>query len=421
MTLQLPALAAETNLACPVVLESNPFYSDDIVFYVHVPFCTSKCHFCYWVTKITSHDLVRRADYYEAYTTALIAEVEGRAAQGMYAGHKLKSIYFGGGTPSVLKGEQLGRVLKAVLQNHEKASDFETITTEISPQTVDLEKLTVLRESGFDRISMGVQLFSDEVLRKQGRNHSVEQAIEAYYLARQAGFENINLDLMVGLPDSTNEHWEDSIRTAIQLYPEHLSLYIYLPASSTVSGKQVSRGLAELQADTEVAEQYLWASRELSDNGYLQYSQHLFERQGKRCNCDESYFQLKEEWVGHGAGGASVFNRHSFGHSLNIDNYIANPLRYDFNSELRRSPHELWMFVLRMLFTKPGICYEAFEKRVGMDFQAVMRITPRLRDFIERIQSKYEMVSDERGLRYADFSVTTRALAEQRWYMGKIM
>lgn len=396
-------------------------YSSDIVFYVHVPFCASKCHFCYWVARIAPGDLTRNAERYEAYTQALIKEIENNARRGVYNGRAMKSIYLGGGTPSVLSGSQLARILKVILDNNEKCPTYESTTLEVSPAMVDLEKLTLAREAGYDRISMGVQLFSDELLRRQARGHTVQEAIDAYYTARQAGFDNINLDLMLGLPDTTRAEWETTIETALQLYPEHISMYVYLPAQSTVSGQQVTKGFAQLAEDADLIDQYMWASRRLNDAGYLQYAQHLFERQGKRCNCDESYFQLKEEWLGHGAGGTSFFNERVFGHDINVENYIADPTRYDFNTYLRNDTKQLWFFILRMLFTVPGIHYDSFEKRIGMSFAELRRRDRRMNDFLNLLEEKYQVESDEIGFRYAGFEATTRAIVEQRYHMGKVM
>jgi oxygen-independent coproporphyrinogen-3 oxidase len=394
-------------------------YSNELVFYVHIPFCTSKCHFCMWVSRVPAGELVHNSHQYEAYVQSVIKEIEGHAARGLYRGRKVRSIYFGGGTPSVLSGDQLVRILKTIEANVEKSAEFEAITVEVSPQTLDLEKMCQLREAGFNRISMGVQLFSDRLLKSQARGHTVAQAIDSYYLLRQAGFNNINLDFMLGLPDTTTQEWEETIQTALQLYSEHLSLYIFVPAASTVSGKQIQKGITSLGDDETLVEQHLWAAQQLTSHGYLQYTQQLFEREGKRAFTDESCFRMTEELIGHGAGAYSTINGIFFGHSNNLNRYMSKPTQFDYSFHLATSAATLRSQLSLMMFTPPGIDYEIFKHRIGQDFATVRRNLPEIDAYATQLENSYGVISDEHGMRYPNFEIATRAAVVQRLRKGK--
>jgi oxygen-independent coproporphyrinogen-3 oxidase len=418
MSLIQVARPATSTLA---TLRANPLspansqqYSKELVFYTHVPFCTSKCHFCFWVVRVAPKDLVHNQNQFETYTQGLLAEIEGHAKNGLYSNRPLRSIYFGGGTPSILSGDQLSRLMKTILANTQRSPEFESATLEVSPQTIDYEKLCQVREAGFDRISMGVQVFSDRVLRSQARGHTVEQAIEAYHLARRAGFENINIDLLIGLPEVTLQEWENSISTVLQLYPNHVSIYTYRPVPSTVSGQQIIKGLSKLQEDRELIDLYLWSARQLTEHGYLQYSQQLFERDGKRCNCDESCFQLKEEWIGHGAGAKSMVNQHFFGHSTELNNYLTRPTRYDYLVAAQNHPNLLQNVLFQMLTMQPGINYGIFEHRFGISVEQAAQRFPAIQRFLTEVKENYDIVSDEQGIRYRNFTAATIAMIQRR-------
>ena len=176
--------------------------------YIHVPFCVKKCDYCDFLS------FQSNADERKRYVDFLIKEIR------MYPKYKYDTVYFGGGTPSLLETEDIKRILSE-LDINENAE----ITLEANPKTVDLEKLKNLKSIGINRLSMGIQSFNEKFLKKLGRLHNSQEGIEAYKMAREVGFENISLDLMFSLPEQTLEEVEEDLKKLISLNPEHFSIY----------------------------------------------------------------------------------------------------------------------------------------------------------------------------------------------------
>jgi len=230
--------------------------------YLHIPFCLAKCSYC----DFASYPLP--STWYSPYVEALVAEVQATGAQ--WAHSPLSTVYVGGGTPTVLPPPLLTRLLEAAAEAFDLTQGAE-ITVEANPGTISQDSLVALRQSGANRLSFGVQSFQPALLALMGRIHSSEQAREAVHLARRAGFENVNLDLIYGLPGQTLGQWTADLTAALALAPDHLSLYALTvepgtPLARRVSCHEVPAPEADLAADM-----YELAEERLAVAGFVHY------------------------------------------------------------------------------------------------------------------------------------------------------
>jgi oxygen-independent coproporphyrinogen-3 oxidase len=235
--------------------------------YLHIPFCTHRCAYCDFNTYAGQEALI------PAYVDALCNEIE-------FVGHLLPSpfsggggvhtIFFGGGTPSLLKPEQFEAILRSIRCSFALTEDAE-ITIEANPGTCSFAHLLELRSLGINRISFGVQSANTEELRMLERAHSFFDVIEAVTSARKAGFDNLNLDLIYGLPEQTLSTWQTTVKRILDLHPEHISAYALTLEHGTPFGRWSSKGLLPLPDPDLAAEMYEWLSETLEANGYFQY------------------------------------------------------------------------------------------------------------------------------------------------------
>lgn len=268
--------------------------------YVHIPFCVHKCAYC----DFNSH--VRQQPPWENYRMALLAELDHQADQQQFAGRKLSTVFFGGGTPSLAPPGLIADVLQRAAQRFGLA-DHAEITLEANPGTVDAGRFTAYREAGINRLSIGVQSFDDEQLQWLERIHSSTQAVNALDRARSAGFENISLDLMYGLPGQSLSDWMRSLDTAMHLSPEHMSCYQLTIESHTELAQRHRRQALALPED-ELALEFLRSTRSrLLEAGYQAYEVSNFARPGRHCRHNDAYW-LYHDYIGIGAGAAGKWD-----------------------------------------------------------------------------------------------------------------
>lgn len=261
--------------------------------YVHVPFCAAKCHYCAFYSEAGS------ADKMAGYVDAVIAELESASVALGVRGYRLqpRTIFFGGGTPSLLPAKGMRRILQ-------KMPPAEEFTIECNPSTVSSEKARLFREFGVNRISMGVQALDDAMLEALGRVHSVEAALRSYRQLREAGFDNINLDLMFGLPGQTMEHWRATLRQAIALQPEHVSTYCLILEEDTHFWSLLQQG--QIQPDDELERaMYETGIEMLTAAGYRQYEVSNFAQPGRECRHNLAYWEGKD-YLGIGPSACST-------------------------------------------------------------------------------------------------------------------
>lgn len=264
--------------------------------YIHLPFCRKKCHYCdFHSYPGVSASGVRR------YLQALTREMELVAA-ALRPG-KADTLYLGGGTPTYLSGGDLLGLISRV-RNILGIEETAEITLEVNPGTVTLPKLKALRAVGVNRLSLGAQSFNDNMLQAMGRIHRTEEIYQAFDWARKAGFENINLDLIYGLPGQSLSDWEDTLNRALALEPEHLSTYALELTPETVWGRRQAAGKLRPAAEEEVVAMYDRARAKLRAAGYEQYEISNFARPGWECRHNLVYWENRP-YLGLGAGAAS--------------------------------------------------------------------------------------------------------------------
>ncbi|MGI6588795.1 MAG: radical SAM family heme chaperone HemW [Peptococcia bacterium] len=263
--------------------------------YVHVPFCQKKCYYCDFVSFAE-----RTEQEKDTYLLALAREAQ--IYQKLFVGLTGKSLYLGGGTPTCLTEKQLFQLFTILHKFFKLPSGIE-ITVEANPGTLSQEKLRVLREAGCNRLSLGVQSFSTHDLHVLGRIYSPRDVYNTYKLAQQAGFENISLDLMYGLPGQSLQGWRENLKKMAELVPEHLSLYQLNIEKGTSFASLVQKGLLEEFSQDEAFLMYNEAIDFLQVQGYRHYEISNFALPGKEA-VHNSLYWLNEEYIGLGAGAA---------------------------------------------------------------------------------------------------------------------
>ena len=275
--------------------------------YVHIPFCIRKCAYCDFVSGPGTKAMQKE------YEEALLAEID---AAEETAEREVISVFFGGGTPSAVDAGMLARVMEKLRSKYVFSEDAE-ITLEANPGTLDAEKLKCYRKSGFNRISIGCQSVHDEELKRLGRIHTFAEFQESFALARDAGFANINVDLMSGLPEQSEEKWEESLRTIAELSPEHISAYSLIVEPGTPFAEQK---LDLPDEDTE-REMYARTAEILAEYGFFQYEISNYAKPGYECRHNIVYWTM-DEYIGLGIGAASFFNGRRYSNTLDMKQYI---------------------------------------------------------------------------------------------------
>ncbi len=332
--------------------------SFDIALYIHVPFCRRKCPYCSFV----SFDY--RADDIPQYIKALKKELELKAA-----GEHICSIYFGGGTPSLLPAAEIGGLLSVINTNFVVDKTVE-ITMEVNPGTVDDDYLHTVRKFGVNRLSLGVQSLNERELVLLGRIHTAGQAKDVVRSAHGAGFDNLNLDLIYGLPGQVLSDFQCSLDEAVALEPEHLSLYALTLEEDTLMWSAVSQGLLPVPDPDRSADLYEMADDRLAANGYKHYEISNWARPGRECLHNLVYWR-NHPYLGVGLAAHSCLNGHRLANTKNLDKYLAGysgdaPPAPEMDEEI--SPQlELAETVILGLRLVDGINADDIDRRFGID------------------------------------------------------
>ncbi|MEC4805430.1 MAG: radical SAM family heme chaperone HemW [Jaaginema sp. PMC 1079.18] len=272
--------------------------------YLHIPFCRRRCYYCDFAVSVVG-------DKARGETSGSIAEyvevLEREIQQGQGFDLPLTTVFFGGGTPSLLSVGQLERILRALEGRFGIANDAE-ISMEIDPGTFDLEQIQGYQKAGVNRFSLGVQSFDNKILQACGRSHSRRDIFAAVEILRQAGVTNFSLDLISGLPHQTLSQWQNTLNQAIAIAPQHLSCYDLVLEPVTAFGKQYQPGEKPLPNDEDTAEMYRLAQQILTQAGFLHYEISNYAQPGFQCRHNQVYWQ-NQPYYGLGMGAASYFNR----------------------------------------------------------------------------------------------------------------
>ena len=324
--------------------------------YIHIPFCATKCYYCAFNT-YTFHK-----EQAKTYLQALRTEMELYASET----DALQTIFIGGGTPSILSANTLAQLFADIRQNFSITPNAE-ITVECNPGTVDAEKLNVTRENGVNRLSFGLQAMQDETLQQLGRIHTVSEFLESYHLAREHGFENINIDLIFALPNQKIEAWHHTLNEVISLKPEHISAYNLVMEEETPFYEQWQTGKLNLPSEDTEADMFQYTMDTLTSHGYTHYEICNFARPNYFAKHNLVYWN-NQPCIGLGAGACGYVNGVRYTNIRGIAPYIktlskrnkpiANTERLTGNAEKA----ETLMLALRK---REGISLETYQNRFG--------------------------------------------------------
>jgi oxygen-independent coproporphyrinogen-3 oxidase len=280
--------------------------------YFHIPFCAHRCAYCDFNT------YAGQSDFIPAYVEALRNEIKvvGEAESRLSVG----TIFFGGGTPSLLTAHQYRDIFQSIHTSFD-VSPLAEISLEANPGTVSPEYLRELRAVGFNRISYGVQSANPEELRMLERIHSYSDVVDAVSWSRQAGFDNLNLDLIYGLPEQTLERWQRTVKLSLGLHPEHISAYALTLEQGTPFGRWAARGLLPSPDPDLAAEQYEWTMDFLASQGYVQYEISNWALPERECQHNLQYWR-NLDYLGLGAGAHGYAGGYRYSNVLRIKTYI---------------------------------------------------------------------------------------------------
>ncbi|MCG4578644.1 radical SAM family heme chaperone HemW [Clostridium cochlearium] len=326
--------------------------NNGIGLYIHIPFCKEKCKYCDFVSYANKENFMKQ--YIEALSKEIKKECQSK---------KFRSIYIGGGTPSYVSNKYW-EVLKESIESLDKSRDVE-FSIEANPGTVTEEKLKLFKELGVNRISFGLQAWQYNLLNKLGRIHNVEEFLHSYKLARKLGFDNINIDLMFGIPDQKLEHWKETLEKVVELNPEHISCYSLIVEEGTPFYKLYKKGQLNLPNEDVERDMYRYSIEFLQNKGYHQYEISNFAKENKECIHNLIYWELGE-CIGCGLAAHSFLNGYRYSNVHNIEEYIKlinedEEIKINIYKNLIKDNMEEFMFMgLRKI---KGVNIDEFYKR----------------------------------------------------------
>lgn len=277
--------------------------------YLHIPFCIRRCIYCDFVSGI--YDPEKADEYISALKKEILSIPRGAS---------FSTLFIGGGTPTALSADALRDLIKHIFSHIAFADNYEA-TIEANPGTLNKEKLTVIRETGINRISIGIQSFNDDELKILGRLHSPSVAEQAVHLARDAGFENIGIDLIYGIPGQGMESWNKTLESAVKLKPRHISAYELTVEKGTVLYARHQEGILKSLDDDLIAEMYNHTIDFLKSKGYGHYEISNFAVPGYSCRHNLNYWD-RGEYYGAGLGAHSFINGNRFYNTGNVEDYL---------------------------------------------------------------------------------------------------
>jgi coproporphyrinogen III oxidase-like Fe-S oxidoreductase len=396
--------------------------SKRLLIYVHVPFCSTKCHFCDWVVGYDTADLVHNPDLRAQYVEALCAQIRVYGPRLTELRYRVTNIYWGGGTPTRLTPEQMARVQGELASAFDLSSVIEH-TAECSPETMTGAHLETLLRGGLNRVSAGVQSFDDRVLSRMGRAHNAARARDTIALFKSFGLRNFNIDLITGFPDQSGEVVAESVREAVELDVPHISLYMFREfASDLVAVKQVLSGHRAQASRQERASAYLRAKAMLEAAGYEEYVVGYFALKPEfRFDGEHYYFGLMGDYFGFGAGAFSTLGRFSLRSGeasryggAEIRSFVDRPTEM-FAAPLSALPDQLYLSTYFKAFATPeGIRYARWKDQFGFDFHSFRANRPAIKAwFAEQERAGARFVGTSDGIALSGDTLTSTMMWRQ--------
>lgn len=376
----------------------------DLLIYIHIPFCASKCLFCDWVARVPTAKLVGRQEVRAEYVRALRRQIEIVGPRLTDLGYHPRFVYWGGGTPSRLEAKEILAIARSLARSFD-LTDVEEHSLEASPDTLSRAKLEAMRVAGVNRLSIGVQSFSDDELKRLARVHDGEGASRAVRLAADF-FENLNIDLIIGTPGQTDEELSHTLRETTRSPATHVSAYIFRRNERTVINDQVTRCVRVPIEEDAVVERYNRTRESLVREGLGEYATCYFAKSPQhRFRAEEYYFQFGGDYVGLGAGAQSLLHRHYAAiDDPNFTWYLDDPISFSLcfpcSADSLISGIRKWFGAA--MTTACGIRFDTFRNTLGFDFSNLEHT-----DVFRSLLEEYEAAGGE-------FVRTTSALALSR-------
>ena len=324
--------------------------------YIHIPFCKRKCHYCDFISFSGKQELI------EKYVCSLKKEIN--AYKTNKEDYLIETIYFGGGTPSYIESKYIIDILQELKQKFTVSEDAE-ITIEINPGTVDEQKLKEYYNSGINRISFGLQSTKSELLKLVGRIHSYLDFLENYNIAREIGFKNINIDLMIGLPVQTLEDVEKDLERIIELKPEHISVYSLIIEEGTNIEQKISNKELYLPSEELERKMYWKVKNTLEEKDYKHYEISNFAKPGYESKHNLSCWN-QEEYIGFGLAAHSYIDNKRFSNTENLQQYIVgadDPVRPKTIHEIQTKEDQMKEYMLLSLRKTEGVKISEFKNK----------------------------------------------------------
>ena len=343
---------------------------DSLGVYVHIPFCVQKCAYCDFLSAPATREKQ------QAYMKALKKEITCESSS--YADYEIRTIFFGGGTPSILKAEDIGGILDCIRKHYRIDKDAE-ITLEMNPGTATREKLTALKKAGINRLSIGLQSADNTELQMLGRIHTYEDFLKTYHDARETGFHNINVDLMSALPGQSMEIWIQTLEKVLALEPEHLSAYSLIIEEGTRLFERINE-FPPIPDEDEDRRMYQETKRILAEHGYHRYEISNYAKPGRECRHNMIYWQRgtghTADYVGFGLGAASTVKNMRWKNTDDMKKYLlafdgkkAQEIKEDIENLSQNDCMEEFMFLgLRMM---GGVSKSEFQISFGQNMDDV--------------------------------------------------
>lgn len=329
--------------------------------YFHIPFCNTKCLYCDFDSHTSTYEQRK------SYINSLIKEIYLAKEKYNLDNYIIDTIFIGGGTPTALDNDLLEKLLFEIDGNFSFSDDLE-YSIEINPNSISKEKIKTLQKSRINRISIGLQSANEEELKALGRSHSYQEFEKTYYMLQEHGFENISIDLMMGIPNQSLESYKNTIKKVLKLNPSHISSYMLIIEDGTPFAKMYEKGLITVDDDFTLV-LYDYCIDTLEANGYHQYEISNFAKKGKKCRHNIRYWKV-DEYLGFGQSAASYINKARFSNNnidyeQSINNGIIPITQYSIQTT--KDLYEEWIFLkLRM---NEGIIIDELDKKFKMNFR----------------------------------------------------
>ena len=335
----------------------------DLGVYIHIPFCLRKCKYCDFLSFVSDEETMKK------YVESLCEEIRGFFQREKE--YQVTTVYLGGGTPSILKAEWTSKILNTLKECVSIVPDAE-ISTEANPGTLTEEKLKSYKECGINRLSIGLQSTEPKELSYLGRIHSYEEFLEGYYLARKAGFTNINIDLMSAVPYQNMESWNRTLNRVLSLKPEHISAYSLIVEEGTPFYNDEKLESLVPDEDTE-REMYEITENRLLEQGYHRYEVSNYSLPGKECSHNILYWK-RGDYIGFGLGASSCIRETRFKNTDDMKEYLNQPWKeLSAREEIEILPVEEQMaetMILGLRMTE-GVSKEEFSNRYHISMETV--------------------------------------------------